>query len=43
MFAKLWKYKTWWLVPLIVILIVLGLLLYLAATSDSKPFVYPLF
>lgn len=43
MLATLWKYKMWWLVPLIVIVIVFGLLLFLAATSDSKPFVYPLF
>lgn len=43
MFATLWKYKIWWLIPLIVILIVLGLLLFLATTSDNKPFVYPLF
>ena len=43
MFAILWKYKMWWIIPLIVILIVLGLLLFLAATSDNRPFVYPLF
>ncbi len=43
MIGFLWKYKMWWLIPLVVTLIVLGLLLFLAASSDSKPFVYPLF
>lgn len=43
MLAILWRYRMWWIIPLIVIVIVLGLLLFLALTSDNKPFVYPLF
>jgi len=35
--------KKWWLVPMIVILLVIGLLIVFAAGSAIAPFVYTLF
>ena len=35
--------KKWWLLPLIVILLVLGLLLVFSAGSPLAPLLYPLF
>lgn len=43
MLALIWKYKGWWLVPLIVILVLIGVLVFLAFSSDNNPFLYPLF
>lgn len=36
------KRKLWWLAPLIVILLILGLLIVLAQVSGVAPFIYPL-
>jgi hypothetical protein len=42
-----WKYlmqnKKWWLVPLMVTLLLVGFLLFLAASSALSPFIYSLF
>lgn len=35
--------KKWWLVPLVVVLLIVGLLLVFASTSPLAPFIYPLF
>ncbi len=39
----LWKKKLWWLAPIIVLLIVVGLLLIFGQSSVLSPFVYALF
>lgn len=39
----LWKKKQWWLIPLVVILVLVGLLLVLAQSSSIAPFIYTLF
>jgi hypothetical protein len=43
----LWKYlmqnKKWWLVPLMITLLLVGILLFLAASSALSPFIYSLF
>jgi len=35
--------KRWWLVPLVVILLLLGLFLVFSASSPLAPLIYPLF
>ena len=40
-FGYAWKYKTWWLIPLVLVLIVFGLLI--AVGQNSIPFLYTLF
>jgi cell division protein FtsW (lipid II flippase) len=35
--------KKWWLVPLVVLLLALGLLLIFSASSPLAPLLYPLF
>jgi len=39
----LWKRKLWWLIPMVVILLILGLLLVFANASGIAPFIYTLF
>ncbi len=41
--AFLRQEKKWWLVPLVVILVLLGLFLALSTSSPLAPFLYPLF
>lgn len=43
LFAFLWHTKQWWLIPLVVVLLVFGLLIALAAPSVVAPFIYTLF
>jgi len=38
----LWKEKMWWMIPLVIVFILIGLLLYFAQGSLA-PFIYPLF
>ncbi len=35
--------KKWWMIPLIVVLLVVGALIFLASSSPLAPFIYPLF
>lgn len=35
--------KRWWLIPLVIVLLLLGLLLVFAQSSALAPFFYPLF
>jgi hypothetical protein len=35
--------KTWWLVPLITVLLIVVALIYFASSSPTAPFLYPLF
>lgn len=46
-FKELWLFlkqgRRWWLAPLIILLVVLGMLLVLAQGSALAPFIYALF
>lgn len=40
----LWKEKMWWMIPLILILLGMGLLIFFSSSSGAlAPFIYPLF
>jgi len=39
----LWQHRLWWLIPLVVVLLGVGMLLVLAQGSAVAPFVYTLF
>ena len=39
----LWRRKRYWMIPMIIALLVLGLLLILASSSVVAPFIYTLF
>jgi hypothetical protein len=44
LFGYLWKRKMWWLIPMIMMLLILGMLLILASASPAlAPFIYTLF
>lgn len=38
-----WEQKLWWLIPMILVLVVLGLLIVFAQSSSVAPFIYVLF
>ncbi len=42
LFGFLWKQKLWWLMPMIVVLLGLGLLMIFASASGIGPFIYTL-
>jgi len=39
----LWQRKLWWLIPMIVVLVLVGVLLIFAQGSAVAPFIYTLF
>jgi len=39
----LWRRKRWWLIPMVVILVILGLLFIVVGSSGLAPFIYTLF
>jgi hypothetical protein len=39
----LWKKKLWWMIPMLVVLLLMGLLVALSLTTPVAPFVYTLF
>lgn len=41
--AFLWARKWWWLIPMIIVLLVLGLLTVLGSATGLGPFIYTLF
>jgi len=44
LFSFLWKRKLWWLVPMVVMLMLVGMLLIIASASPAlAPFIYTLF
>ncbi len=43
LFGFLWERKLWWLIPMVVVLMALGLLLVFAQATGLAPFVYTLF
>jgi len=46
-FTELWRFmrmrKKWWLLPIILIIVLLGLILIFAQTSPLAPFIYTVF
>ena len=43
LFVFLWTNKKWWLIPMVMMLLVLGLFLLFASASGIGPFIYTLF
>ena len=43
MFSFLWKRKLWWLMPMMIILVALGLLMIFGQATGIGPFIYALF
>ena len=41
--AFLWRRKLWWLAPMVVVLLALGLLIGFGSASGVGPFIYTLF
>ena len=41
--AFLWMRKMWWLIPLVVVLLVLGIVIVVGAATGVGPFIYTLF
>ncbi len=39
----LWARRLWWLIPMVVVLLVLGILMIFATSSGIGPFIYTLF
>lgn len=39
----LWARKLWWLVPILLALVIVGLLVVLASSGPASPFIYTLF
>ncbi len=39
----LWAYKWWWMIPMGLMLLLFGLLLYLTNATDDSPFIYTVF
>lgn len=42
-FRFLWQRKQWWLIPMVVLLVTIGLLFVFASSSGIGPFIYTLF
>lgn len=42
-FLYLWHRKRWWMIPPLIILVLVGVLIALSATTPMSPFVYTLF
>jgi hypothetical protein len=43
LFALLWEKKLWWLIPMVVVFLAVGLLIVTTAGSALSPFIYALF
>jgi len=43
LFQFLWKKKKFWLVPVILIILIIGILIILSSGSAVAPFIYPIF
>ncbi|MDP8252900.1 MAG: DUF5989 family protein [Candidatus Kaelpia aquatica] len=43
LFSFLWANKLWWMTPIVVIFLLLGLFIWLAQSSAVVPFIYALF
>jgi hypothetical protein len=43
LFQFLWSRRLWWLIPMVVILLFLGVLIIFGSTTGVGPFIYTLF
>lgn len=43
LFSFLWQNKLWWMMPIVVVFILLGILIWLSQSSAVVPFIYALF
>jgi len=43
LFSFLWQRRLWWLIPMVVMLVIFGLLLFFSSASGLGPFIYTLF
>lgn len=43
LFQFLWQARSWWIIPIVVVLVVLSLLIILTGNSVITPFIYVLF
>ena len=43
LFAFLWKRRLWWLIPMILVFVLVGILIVFVGSSPLAPIVYPLF
>jgi len=45
--AEFWEFlihnKRWWLIPIVLVLLLIGVLILLSGSSAIAPFIYPLF
>lgn len=39
----LWKNKLWWMIPILIVFILLGILIWLVQSSAVVPYIYTLF
>lgn len=43
LFSFLWKRKLWWLIPMVIVILTIGILVVFVGSSPLAPIVYPLF
>ncbi len=43
LFSFLWQNKMWWMMPIVIVFIFLGMLIWLSQSSAVVPFIYTLF
>ena len=43
LFRFLWERKLWWMIPIVVVLLLFGLLIFFTQSSAVAPFIYTLF
>ena len=41
--AFIWENKKWWMIPPIIVLVLFGVLVFLATATPVSPFIYALF
>lgn len=41
--AFLWQRKVWWMIPMVIVLLAIGLLIVFGTSSGVGPFIYTLF
>lgn len=43
LFSYLWQNKKWWLIPPVIVIVLVGILIAVSASSPVSPFIYMLF
>ena len=43
LFKFLWERKLWWMIPIVMVLLLFGLLIFFTQSSAVAPFIYTLF